>query len=556
MKSMKMCVAITSLLLCFAPVLAQSATPTVSISSSPKSVFIGQPYTITWSSTGATGCEASGAWSGSEALSGSRTITPSASGTLTYSLDCTGAGGSASASAKVAVTTPTLSLTEAFAPNAVTISTSEGAPYGDCDFWVSTPADCNAESNFGYGPTRVMRLYICLSGEVSVFSDCSKQPEVTGPLSSAMLSAMNTRLAAYDGTGMRLLIRFTYNFGPIGPTAMDAPIDVISKNIDQVAPILKSHKDLIFGLEAGFIGTWGEWHDSTNGNDTAAAQKIVLDKELSYFTDLFPILVRYPGDLIQYVGNRTPQPGLGMHDDYYASDSDDGATWNPCDTGAGYCFNNYTQSQFESYGAGVSTTTMFAGEFGALYNTLQTCTALNHYSYTYHPQSISLFPSPADIGTLLQNEGCATTFFNRVGTRIVLQDVTLIGDATPGGKIYLAATMVNDGYGRVIRERAGTLVLIQNSAVVARISIPIADVDLRTLASSSAEKPLTFRFEFTLPKMLASGPVSAALWFRDPAPSLSAQPAYALPLNSLDQDGTAIFDATTGYNQIGTFNVN
>jgi hypothetical protein len=109
-----------------------------------------------------------------------------------------------------------------------------------------------------------------------------------------MLKDINTRIAAFAGTGMRLIVRFTYNFGPIGAGAMDAPIDVISTHIDQVAPILLQYKDMIFAVEAGFIGTWGEWHDSTNGNDTAAAHKIVLDKELSYFSGLFPILVRTP----------------------------------------------------------------------------------------------------------------------------------------------------------------------------------------------------------------------------------------------------------------------
>jgi hypothetical protein len=38
---------------------------------------------------------------------------------------------------------------------------------------------------------------------------------------------------------------------------MDAPIDVISGHIDQLAPILLQYEDLVFALEAGFIGTWG-----------------------------------------------------------------------------------------------------------------------------------------------------------------------------------------------------------------------------------------------------------------------------------------------------------
>jgi len=446
-------------------------------------------------------------------------------------------------------------LTNIFSPNATTISTSEGAPYGDCDFWVVAAQNCENESNFGYGPTKVIRLYICLSGEVHIGS-CSQQPAVTGPLSATMLHDINTRLAAFAGSGMRLMIRFTYNFGPIGHGAMDAPIDLISKHIDQLAPILLHHKDLIFSLEAGFIGTWGEWHDSTNGNDTAAAHKIVLDKERSYFAAHFPILVRYPGDLIQYTGTLTPQPDLGIHDDYYASDSDDGATWNTCDPGAGYCLSGYTSTQFQTYAAAVSTTTIFAGEFGALYPVLQTCAALSDYSFTYHPQSISLFPYPPTIATELQDEGCALSFYNMVGTRIELQKATIRGNPVPNGLLNVDLTLVNTGYGRVIRRRPASLIFVANAKVVATIPIPLVAMNLKRLASSATPVPHTFKIKVTLPPTFpTSGLVSVALLIPDPAPSLTTQPAYALPLNSLDKDNNPVFDPTTGYNTVATFNV-
>ena len=52
-----------------------------------------------------------------------------------------------------------------------------------------------------------------------------------------MLQDMDTRLAAYQGTGMRLLLRFTYNFGPIGPGSMDAPIDVIAQTTQSLTSL-------------------------------------------------------------------------------------------------------------------------------------------------------------------------------------------------------------------------------------------------------------------------------------------------------------------------------
>jgi mevalonate pyrophosphate decarboxylase len=58
---------------------------------------------VTWSSTDATSCTASGTWSGAEATSGTLSVTPSASGTASYTLACTGAGGTANGTATLGV---------------------------------------------------------------------------------------------------------------------------------------------------------------------------------------------------------------------------------------------------------------------------------------------------------------------------------------------------------------------------------------------------------------------------------------------------------------------
>jgi Subtilase family len=65
--------------------------PNLSISATQ--IAAGSTATLTWSSYGTSACTASGSWSGAQATSGTLAITPSATGTLTYSLACTGAGG-------------------------------------------------------------------------------------------------------------------------------------------------------------------------------------------------------------------------------------------------------------------------------------------------------------------------------------------------------------------------------------------------------------------------------------------------------------------------------
>lgn len=84
--------------------------PTVSISANPTTITIGESSTLTWSSTDATSCTSSGGWTGARATSGSLIVVPGS--TTTYTLSCTGAGGTGNNSATVTLnSTPTASIT-------------------------------------------------------------------------------------------------------------------------------------------------------------------------------------------------------------------------------------------------------------------------------------------------------------------------------------------------------------------------------------------------------------------------------------------------------------
>jgi hypothetical protein len=76
------------------------AAPTVTLNAAPAVIAAGAKATLTWSSTNATACTASGGWSGTQASSGSFT-TPALSQATSYSLSCSGTGGSAQAVATV-----------------------------------------------------------------------------------------------------------------------------------------------------------------------------------------------------------------------------------------------------------------------------------------------------------------------------------------------------------------------------------------------------------------------------------------------------------------------
>ena len=83
---------------------ALTPLPTVSVSLTPETVSEGQPATLTWSTTNASACTASGAWAGNRSTSGAVSVAQAVAGTYTYNLACTGPGGSASGSVTLGAT--------------------------------------------------------------------------------------------------------------------------------------------------------------------------------------------------------------------------------------------------------------------------------------------------------------------------------------------------------------------------------------------------------------------------------------------------------------------
>jgi len=120
--------------------------PTASFSqpAAAASIDFGQTLHVAWTSTNATACTAStssaagGAFTGSQSTTGTQTLVPTAPGTYTYMLSCTGAGG------KISASTPAVTVN----PNIL----SALAPTGPIPTVGSTVDPINGDSN-PYGLT-------------------------------------------------------------------------------------------------------------------------------------------------------------------------------------------------------------------------------------------------------------------------------------------------------------------------------------------------------------------------------------------------------------------
>lgn len=80
-----------------------TAPPTVELNVSPGQVGLSEPATLTWSSTDATECTASGPWSGARAASGSEQVSESSPSRPVYAIECAGPGGRSGKSVELIV---------------------------------------------------------------------------------------------------------------------------------------------------------------------------------------------------------------------------------------------------------------------------------------------------------------------------------------------------------------------------------------------------------------------------------------------------------------------
>lgn len=83
-------------------------TVTLTVTSPVAYTLAGDTVTVSWTSTGSTACQASGAWSGARATTGATPVTLATTGMQTFRLRCTGPGGETTAETAIVARRPVL----------------------------------------------------------------------------------------------------------------------------------------------------------------------------------------------------------------------------------------------------------------------------------------------------------------------------------------------------------------------------------------------------------------------------------------------------------------
>ena len=139
-----------------------AAAPTVTLTSSSATLTAGASVTLMWSTTNASACVASGAWTGTEGTAGSLSKALATAGSSTFTLSCSGAGGSAAASTTVTVASAPAATFSA-APTALTFGSQT----------TGTASAAQAVTLTYAGATALTNVVVSISGDFAQSTTCA-----------------------------------------------------------------------------------------------------------------------------------------------------------------------------------------------------------------------------------------------------------------------------------------------------------------------------------------------------------------------------------------------
>lgn len=357
----------------------------------------------------------------------------------------------------------------------------------------------------------------------------------TQDLPQSVLDTFDARMAAARTAGVKIVLRFSYNFGPYPNSEPDASLAQIKRHIAQLQPHLRKNADVIAWMEAGFVGAWGEWHTSTNSLDTNLdAKREIATTLLGALPVTRSIQLRYPADIRALYGTTfatndafsgSDKSRVGHHNDCFVSSANDVGT---------YGRDGSTTAQDKTLVAAYGAYTPIGGETCATNAPRSNCPTALAELEAHGWTEINLDYEPAVIQSW-RDGGCFGTIRDRLGYRLSLDSAALPLTLTRGTNAPLTLRIANTGFARPINARPAFVVL--DGPV--RRALPL-QIDPRAWSAGITH---TIATQFAVPADLPTGNYALLLWLPDEAAGLRADPRYSIQLANL---GT--WDSTIGAN--------
>ncbi|MDB4962192.1 MAG: hypothetical protein JWP01_2191 [Myxococcales bacterium] len=363
---------------------------------------------------------------------------------------------------------------------------------------------------------------------------------VSSPISQSTLNLFQQQMDTVRKAGLKAIVRFAYNDNN---SPVDATPSMVNTHLTQLAPYLAGNADVIAVVQAGLIGSWGEWGNTQNYGDSynmsannIADRKSVVDKLLEvvpsdrmvqlrmplFKTKLYSATALTSGEAF----NGSAKARLGHHNDCFLSNPSDYGTYiNPS------VEFPYLEAETNYVASG--------GETCAYQAPRSACPSALTEMARFHWSYLNLDYNQ----TVLNNwrtQGCFADVEQKLGYRFVLKTGAFSSTAKPGGGFALILEVQNEGWAAPFNSRSAELVFrTMDSDAVYRVKLA---TDPRLWL---ANQTVTINETLTLPADMVAGSYAVLLHLPDPQASLRDRPEYAIQLANTDT-----WEAATGFNNL------
>jgi len=415
-----------------------------------------------------------------------------------------------------------------------------------------TTADLNETADVEYVASRRALMNVTLFLHSYYMADTAKgSPDYrASDVSPEFLARLDRNMNALREGGAKAILRFSYVYKQgtkLKP--YEAAPEWALRHIDQIAPYLKKHADVIYCVQAGFIGVWGEWFYTTNypfnptKDEGYATRWPIVERLMEAVPADRQICFRQPQFKLRYLRTHgmaetplteaeayqeTIKARWAGHNDCFVSSENDKGTYHSDEERAFWA----KDTKYTAMGGETCEECQYSGGKNAIKQ-------MEKYHWSYLCDSYE----PTILGSW-RIDGYMDEISRRLGYRFVLDKAYLTQEPKADSVFTARMTLRNVGFAAPVNKRDVELIFVSGGA--APISyVYKQDVDPRFW--------LPGKHEFTLSCTLdpaMKGEYKLYLNLPDPYASLHDDPRYSIRLANKN-----MWTEETGYNFLTIVNV-
>ncbi len=371
----------------------------------------------------------------------------------------------------------------------------------------------------------------------------------TADLPDEILQGFDDDMQVLRDKGWKCVLRFAYTERE--SDIVDATPDWVERHLAQLKPHLEKNKDVIYVLEAGFVGVWGEWYYTKNyGNESQHMndnRRRVVDALMANTPQDMFIVFRYPMLKNEYFGDTDPltseeaftgsvRARWGHHNDAFLNTWGDMGTYASSNKSDDPKMRQFISDETLYLPNGGETNIEESANAEKLATYEKTISACSTYHWTFCGSSYA----QAATGKW-RKEGTFDEMNRRLGYRYQLRESQISDSVAPAGKCNVTLLIRNNGFAPLYNRRVAYLVLKNADS---QYLLPLQSDPRRWLPNGTTA---VVNEQLSVPADIPVGEYDLYLYMPDVHPSVASNPRYAIRFANID-----VWDETTGMNNLNT----